>query len=245
MMHSKCWCRIALGGTLAVMAVAGPVRADAKEDAAVLALQQSAIAAGRRTVTVVAEGRATRTADKMAAELVLNSGNGPAGEMEQRLGEIEGRVATALAEAGLRLPAEKDEGRPTSTGSNQQGPTAYFERTYTIPVASLDAYRTVANAVRRLAEETNTIGPEPRLTRVTFRADSSKLEADREVVQLEARQNALADAKAKATENAKALGMKLGPPLLVGAIETKMYGNGGTIEQGYVASGVVLFELVE
>lgn len=242
-------------GVLSALALAcavTPARSDDKEDARVLALQQSAIAAGKRTVTVVAEGKATRKVDSLVTHIMLKSGRVLRGNGPKTLAAFEERMVETLRTAGLPIPPTDTEGFTQPTSSRSSAPAEETIGSYRVPVASLDEHWKIVKALEALTPDYRSPGynrqevrDEPTVYTVEYESKSSELEADRPAVQLEARQNALANAKTMAAQNAAAIGMKLGPPLLVGPLNvTSLNGNSAT-ELGYAATGTVVFELAE
>lgn len=238
--------RLATVASTLVALIASPVLSDAKDEAAILALQQSAIAAGRRTVTVVAEGTATRTADKLAVDFAIRSGNGQSSTpVDVRFSAKEDEMMARLREARLPIPAEHSDAPPTDTGSTREGATSYVDRTYTMPVGSYDEFARIRDALKPITVRSDVVDTNAKLRYVAFRATSAAFEADRNAVELEARRRALANAKTLAGEHAAAVGMKLGPPMLIGPLSITQHGVGTAIEQGYHASGLVMFEMIE
>lgn len=229
-------------GALALALAVTPVRSDEKMDARALAIQQSVIAAGRRSVTVVAEGVGLRDVDSAEVSITVSS-NATTSELSRtRFEDFEPLLVDALKKANLPAPADHSDIR---IGDPSVSP-GFFRRVYRVPLKSYDGFEAVRTALRALEKDQNDVerAKTPRIESVGCSTKSSALDANRSAVKLEAQQSAFDDAKKRATQIAEGLGMKIGKPLAVSPIEISDYGFNSP-QMGYSARGIVVFELVD
>lgn len=237
--------------TLTLAAAALPARSDEKEDARALALQQTALAAGKRGMTVIAEAKATRPVDSFTTKITIDTGTQPQDAAKSGLEELEQQFFAELRKANLPVPAEHSDRTQDTYGASMTGqPFRRITRTYTISIPSFETDRAIFRIAKTISPDVSAGGYAVdaeglAIREVRFESSSSKLDAERATVEAEARQNVMAEAKNQADRLATALGVKLGLPMSVSPVEVKVYGVNNATESGYSASCVVVFEILE
>ena len=205
---------------------------------------QVALAAGKRSIAIHVRTTTSYRCDRFSVQFQVCSGMTTPDLVAGRIETMADHIQDALRIAGV--PAATLDGAASSPEpiAGAGGKLATFA-SYRVAVTSADQGRAVQAVLAPFTIGGNTVSDVATVTSSRVEARSAKVLADRDGAIAEVRLKALAAARAEAEQNAKALNMRVGPPLSIGAIEVTQASNPPTTEESFFAAGTVLFELVE
>lgn len=228
---------IALTAAALLTGIAAPARSDARDDRV-----NAILASGRRAISVHTNVSVTRPADTFSVQFVIHSGIGTQQTMaarQEKLEQLEAKLFDTLRQASLPVPTGHEDVATQPPGVPNDGRLVYMERRYRLSPENAEQAEAVRRALSPLKDAGGSIGPEPALRTVDVSSYSVALTKNRDEIDVEVRQKAMRAMRAIATENAGAIGMKLGPPLWIDDVDWNYAGT-----TGVTAHATAIFELI-